>query len=209
MGDYIVFEGCLGAGKTTMAKFTAKHLTLHPLLENVTIHPFMTEFHNFNGAYALETELLFPIIHFHQLAQAHQRGLFNNSVVSDFSMEKDLIFCKANLLSKRDTQTFVSLWDSLRSRVPNPNLVIYLEASTHFLLSRIRARRRAFERLITFDYLDRLNKAYGVFMKSYVRSPVIKVDAESVCRLNSMETLEVIRGALKQGSVIGRAPSRV
>lgn len=183
MGKFIAFEGCLGAGKTTLASELPKYANVRPLIEDVNGHPFIRDFYRNKEAYALETELVFPIMHFHQLSEAAREGLFDGNVVSDFCMEKDLIFPLVTLKKENDRRIFKTLWSSLRKRVRTPDLVVFLDAPTEFLLKRVQQRGRDYENPITFEYLDEVNKEYKRFMKDdYDKSEVLILDASKLAK---------------------------
>lgn len=175
---YIAVEGCLAVGKTTMARELAKRLGAEVLTEDFSRHPFLDEFYIDPKANGLETELAFAIIHYHTIADAVRRGKFRKDVVTDFFYEKTWIFHQVTLSPKKDAQVFMGLWSSLRKRVPTPDLVVYLDARTEFLLKRLRRRAREYERPVTYQYLDAVNRAYRRFMSNYKASPVLQLEAE-------------------------------
>ncbi len=180
MASYIAVEGCLAVGKTTMALELSKKLKADLLLEDFSKHPFLPEFYRNPSANGLETELAFSIIHYHTIAGAARSGRFRHDLVSDFFYEKTMIFHKVTLSPRGDAKVFENLWTGLRERLPTPDLVLYLEAPTEFILKRVRMRDRAYERPVTYEYLDRVNKAYAKFMARYDKSRVVTLDAEKL-----------------------------
>lgn len=194
---YIVFEGCIASGKTTLASELSKHMNVKSIIENVHGHPFIKDFYQDQDAYAFETELIFPVMHYHQLSKAAKEGIFKQNVVSDFFMEKDLIFPLVTLKKKQDVEIFTTLWSSLRKRVRTPDLVVFLDAPTDFLLNRVRQRGRDYEKSITFEYLDEVNRAYKSFMKNgYDKSEIVTLDATKLAKSPSHAVSEV-RGMLE------------
>src|SRR4051794_32043403 len=102
----ISVEGCIGAGKSTTARLVAESLGWGAVLEQTSAHPFLDAFYSDTALYALETELAFVLVHYHQLHPLGRSARF----VSDFSPVKDLVFAEMNLPS-RDLTTFMQLYD--------------------------------------------------------------------------------------------------
>ena len=177
MPRYIVIEGCLGAGKTTLVMELSRRLDVKAFTEQVS-HPFIQEFYEDPLSTALETQLTFVVLHYHQIARAVRDEVFQGDVVSDFFFEKDLIFSKVTLNSREDVEILNHLWATLRARLPTPDLVLFLDAPTEFLFERIRRRARGYEAPIAFDFLEMLNNAYREFMTHYDRSETVVFDAK-------------------------------
>jgi len=180
--SYVVVEGCPASGKTTTAKELSTRLNTDLLLEASDSHPLLHDFYLDPKSNALETELEFVVLHYHQIANAVRQGIFRRNVVSDYFYEKDLIFPEVTLPAGRDSRIFESLWKSLRPKLPTPDFVLFLDAPTDFLIRRIRARGRIYEKPISFEYLDRINRAYEKFMKNYRGAPVVRLDATKLER---------------------------
>ena len=144
----------MGAGKTTLARKLAAVLSAQAVLEETARHPFIHEFYESPGSFAVETELSFLLLHYHQLLREKLRGAFSGSVITDFAFERDYVFAKLTLKETRDWKLFEAVYDELTSRTPQPDLLVYLRAPLDFLRQRIRRRGREYERQITPSYLE-------------------------------------------------------
>lgn len=204
MASYIAVEGCLAVGKTTMARELSRRLGIEVLHEDFSKHPFLPEFYVDPRANGLETELAFSIIHYHAIASAMRKGLFRTDVIADFFYEKTMIFHKVTLTPKKDAVVFESLWNSLRERLPTPDLIVYIDAPTEFLVKRVKQRGREYEKPITFEYLDKVNREYRKFMKTYKRSEVISVDAITLDTQNNPDPFGEVADSVRAKLGIGR-----
>jgi deoxyguanosine kinase len=151
---HIAIEGCIGAGKSTLARALAKRLDAELLEEATHLHPFLTKFYSDPRKYGLETELNFLLIHYHQLA--HQNA---SCLITDFTLGKDLVFARMNL-SGQDLDCFEALFSSLISRLKPPDEVILLDIPPSVCLARISARAKEAEYQISSEYLAKLRSAY-------------------------------------------------
>lgn len=155
LGHNIAIEGCIGSGKTTTAKLLAYMLKVNYLEEQSHRHPFLEAFYTDVEKYALETELAFVLIHFHQLV--HLETSFR--YVSDYTIEKDVLFAQMNLKGT-DLALFDTLYQHLKPRLRAPKLTIILDAPIDVLLRRIRQRGRSYETNMPPQYLGKLKNKY-------------------------------------------------
>jgi deoxyadenosine/deoxycytidine kinase len=204
MPPYVVIEGCIGVGKTTMAIELSKRLNANALIEDTSACPFITEFYIDPKSNALETELSFVILHYHQISNAMRNRLFEQTIISDFFFDKDLVFPRVTLERKEDIEIVTQLWKKLREKIPSPDIVVYLDAPTEFLYSRVKRRARAFELPMTFDYLDRLNRAYKEFMQGYDRCELVVLDGTKLDKDSHLDPFERVEQLLKDRLIIGR-----
>jgi len=195
MPSFIVFGGPLAAGKTTYAGRLAEHRGTRALMEAVANHPLIGDFYKDPVTYALETEMIFTIMHYHDVARAVKEGLFSEEVICDLFFDGVEAYTNYTL-SPKDRKAFLPLLRSLQERIPVPTQVFCLDASTGFLMDRVRERGRDYERYMTFEYLDGINAAFKSFIKGYRRSPVTILDAEALYRLSFRESMEVIESKL-------------
>lgn len=177
---YITIEGCIGAGKTTLARLLGRKIRAKVLLEATKKHPFIRDFYSKPQDYAFQTEMNFILIHYHQLQKAKQAGWFKSTVVSDFLFDKDWLFAMLTLGKHREFQLFKNTFDLFKTRIPSPDLVFYLRAPAKFLYQRIRSRGRDFERNISFEYLEKLNKKYDDFFSKYPKEKLVVFNAASL-----------------------------
>lgn len=162
----IVVEGCVGAGKSTVAKGLAVYRGSKTLLEKFEENPFLSAFYEDPVANATETEFAFLLLHFHQLRQ-HAAEIDKGEVVADFHLGKDLLYADSNLRDSKTSRIFRELHDDLAAQVAAPALMICLSASIDLLLERIRRRSRTFELKIDPGYYARINDAYEDFFRTY------------------------------------------
>jgi deoxyguanosine kinase len=162
----VVVEGCVGAGKSTVAKGLAAYRKSKVLLEAFEDNPFLPAFYEDPIGNALETEFAFLLLHFHQL-KSHKGLAANHELISDFHLAKDLVYADLNLMDARLKHTFRELYDLLNQQVPPPSVMICLSAPTELIVRRIRARKRDFELKIDLSYYSNINAAYERFFECY------------------------------------------
>jgi deoxyguanosine kinase len=195
MPSFIVFGGPLAAGKTTYAGRLAEYRKTRALMEVVANHPLIDDFYKDPVTYSLETEMIFTIMHYHDIVKAVKEGLFDQEVICDLFFDGVEAYTNYTL-SQDDRKAFLPLLRSLQERIPAPTQVFYLNASTGFLMDRVRERGRDYERYMTFEYLDGINEAFKAFIKGYRRAPVTILDAEELYHLSFRESMKVIESKL-------------
>lgn len=163
----IAIEGCLGAGKSTVANGLAALRGCTLLMEDFESNPFLRAFYEDPVGNALETEFAFLFLHFHQL-KGKADAASTSEVIADFHLGKDLLYADLNLKDVRAKRAFGDLYDLCMERTPQPGLLIFLSASTDLILERIRRRRRDFEQDVDPEYYAGINKAYEVFFAGYM-----------------------------------------
>ena len=178
---YIVVEGCIGAGKTTVARILAEKHKSTLLLEKFEENPFLDKFYVNKSAYALETELCFALIHYHQLKDALQQKK-HNSFITDFCIEKDTLFADMNL-SKRELGLFYSVYRFLSNQLKPPELMVCLHCTDELIIERITHRNRNKEDVTWADYFIKLNHLYEHFFE---RGPWKRIDVD----MNKMNFLQ-------------------
>jgi deoxyguanosine kinase len=160
----ISFEGCVGAGKTTLAEGLAAVRATQLLLEDFSAVPFLEEFHRDPVGCALETEFAFLLQHYHQLRLATRTG---GEIITDFTFAKDLLYAEMNMSHDQERSIFLDLFRVLEKRVPPVSLAVFISASDDLILHRIRERARSFELAIDPDYYRNMNAAYERFFSEY------------------------------------------
>lgn len=163
---YIAIEGCLGAGKSTVAKGLADYRGSKLLLEDFESNPFLRAFYEDPIANATETEFAFLLLHFHQLKNQVDSAQ-RSEVIADFHLGKDLLYADLNLNDRRAKRLFIELYELCLETTPRPGLMVFLSASTKLLLERIQARKRDFEMRIDTGYYAAVNATYEEFFKRY------------------------------------------
>lgn len=163
---FISVEGCVGVGKTTVAKGLADRRRSNLLLEDFESNPFLRAFYEDPIGNAIETEFSFLLLHFHQL-KSIANGAQASDVVADFHLGKDLLYAKLNLKDPRTGTLFRELYEALAESIPRVALMVYLSASTDLIVKRIRARKRDFELEINPEYYGQVNAAYEEYFAAY------------------------------------------
>lgn len=160
---YIAVEGCIGVGKTTVARLLTGKIQSHLVLERFEDNPFLKKFYEDPVKYALETELCFVLIHYHQLKEASelQKGDY---IISDFCIEKDKIFANLNIKGEY-FNLFKEFHNRLSNFLPQPDIMVCLHCTDELILQRIKERNREEETLIKADYFLKLNNYYEIFFK--------------------------------------------
>lgn len=181
---YIVVEGPIGVGKTSLAGRLAHSLGASLLLEEAQDNPFLERFYQNPRQAALPTQLYFLFQRARQLGALRQRDLFRPTRVADFLMEKDRLFAELTL-DDDELRLYQQVYHQLALDAPAPDLVIYLQAPVEVLLSRIHKRGLSHERLIETVYLQRLTDAYTEFFYHYSAAPLLIVNAADIDPVNN------------------------
>ncbi len=173
---FIAVEGPIGVGKTSLTKRLAESFNYEVLLELSDDNPFLDRFYQNPRQYALATQLFFLFQRAQQLQELRQDDMFEPVRVADFLMDKDKLFAELNL-DKDEFDIYMNVYRHLTINTPRPDLVIYLQAPTDILLTRIKKRGIHSEQLIEREYLDSLNNAYTEYFHYYDRSKLLIVNS--------------------------------
>jgi deoxyadenosine/deoxycytidine kinase len=189
--NYIVVEGPIGAGKTSLVHKLAASLGADTLLESASDNPFLPRFYQEPRRYALPTQLHFLFERSQQLRELAQTSLFNNGTVSDFLLDKDMLFARLNL-DDDEFALYQKVYADLAPQAPTPDLVIYLQAPIESLQARVKRRGIEFERGMAADYLRRLAASYSEFFHRYDAAPLMIVNSEHLNFADSDADLELL-----------------
>jgi deoxyguanosine kinase len=176
---YIVIEGPIGVGKTSLAKRLAKSFASELILEQAEENPFLEGFYRNRGQSALPTQLFFLFQRARQIEQIRQSDLFSPVRIADFLLEKDRLFAELNL-DPHELGLYTQVADTLELEPPTPDLVVYLQAPAQVLLKRVAARGIGYEQLIEPEYLERLGDAYARFFYDFDAAPLLIVNAATI-----------------------------
>lgn len=193
---YIAVDGPIGAGKTTLAKILAEDMGAHLCLEAAEKNPFLAEFYKDRERNAFKTQLFFLLNRYQQHLELRQRDLFAQSIVSDYTFAKDLIFAKVNL-SEDELALYNTVFNLLRERLPKPNLVIYTRAEPEVLLARIKKRGVEYEKPISEEYLEQLTESYNRHFMTYDETPLLVVDTSDQNYLEKPEDFQNLKRAIQ------------
>ncbi len=176
---YVVVEGPIGVGKTSLAMRLADAFGAQPLLEQPQENPFLERFYQSRKHFALPTQLFFLFQRARQMEQVKQSDLFSSGYVADFLLDKDRLFARANL-DDDELRLYEQVYAQMSLHLPVPDLVIYLQAPVDVLHERVRRRGTDYERQIDRDYLQLLADAYTRFFHHYTAAPLLVVNAERI-----------------------------
>ncbi|MEM1187612.1 MAG: deoxynucleoside kinase [Pseudomonadota bacterium] len=176
---YIAVEGPIGVGKTTLTRRLAETFNHEILLEDAHENPFLERFYRNRREAALATQLFFLFQRAQKMQELRQSELFSPVRVADFLIEKDPLFARVNL-DADEFELYEKVYEKLTLDAPTPDLVIYLQAPTNVLLSRIEQRGIRHENSIDTPYLERLNEVYSEFFLYYDEAPLLIVNASVI-----------------------------
>ena len=188
---YIVVEGVIGVGKTSLTKLLATHTNGRLNLEVVEENPFLAKFYQDRSAFAFQTQIFFLLSRYRQQQKLYQHDLFSSTLISDYLFAKDKIFANLNLADE-ELVLYNQMASILEQRVLRPDLVIYLQARTQVLLQRIQWRGRTFEQDMDAGYLDALNGAYSYYFHHYKDSPLLVVNTDNLDFVNVPRDFELL-----------------
>ena len=183
---YIVVEGPIGAGKTTLARFLAEELNCQSLLEQADDNPFLKKFYEEPGGYAFQAQLFFLLSRYRQQQRLAQQDALKQGMVADYLFAKDQIFAELNLEGDE-----LALYKQL----------FKLQARAEILMERLRRREREYERHITADYLERVAEAYRQHFYNYDETPLLVVESSEI---DIVQSSEEFAGLVREIKRMGR-----
>jgi len=176
---YIVIDGPIGVGKTTLAKKLATSFGSDLILEGPEDNPFLERFYNDPKGAAFQTQLFFLFQRAKQLQDINQDDMFQPVRIADYLMEKDRLFAELTL-DAEEYKLYCQVYEHVTINVPTPDLVVYLQAPVSVLQKRISNRGRNYEKTINNRYLSDLGESYARFFHDYNESPLLIVNAEDM-----------------------------
>ena len=188
---FVVVEGPIGVGKTTLAKKLSASFDSDLLLEGSDDNPFLERFYENPRAAALPTQLHFLLQRSRQLKEMKQEDMFSPVRVADYLIEKDRLFAELTL-DQDELDLYEQVYSGLTLDVPKPDLVVYLQAPVEVLLERIRKRGLSHEQMIEAAYLERLSDAYVSFFYQYTEAPLLIVNAADIDFANNEEDYRLL-----------------
>jgi len=188
---YIVVEGPIGVGKTSLVRKLGESLGSELLLEKAEENPFITRFYQNPRQYALSTQLYFLLQRAHQVQGFRQIDLFQSSHIADFMIDKDRLFAELTLTTD-ELKLYQQIYRHMTIDAPKPDLVIYLQAPTEVLRERITKRGIDYEQAIKDDYLTRLSELYTRFFYDYEESTLLTVNTQSIDLIDSEQDYQAL-----------------
>ena len=176
---YIVVEGPIGVGKTSLTKKLADYWQADTLLEEAENNPFLPKFYQDMERFALATQLFFLFQRVEQVRNLKQTDLFGRPTVADFILDKDPLFARLTL-SDQEFRLYQQIYAHLQPQTTPPDLVIYLQAPVDVLHERVRRRGVSYERPISEEYLEKLAESYSRYFYQYEASPLLIVNSENL-----------------------------
>jgi deoxyadenosine/deoxycytidine kinase len=197
MFRYIVIEGPIGVGKTSLAMLLAKEFNARCILEKPEENPFLPHFYQDRKKYAFQTQIFFLLNRFQQQKEISQLDLFNQITLCDYLFAKDRIFASLNL-DNHELALYEQIFQLLNGQIPSPDLVIFLQARPEVLLHRIKSRNVTYEKEIDLEYLKMLTEGYNYYFFHYDQTPLLVVNTSEIDFVNRKEDFDQLVREIKQ-----------
>ena len=193
---YIVIEGVIGVGKSTLTRLLARPFAAESLLEVVEENPFLQDFYGDRARYAFQTETFFLLSRYRQQQAVVRPLVGTRNLVSDYLFAKNRLFASQNLRGD-EWDLFLQLYNTLAERVQAPDLVVYLQADIDTLMGRIAQRDRPFERNMERGYIEGLSEAYDRFFAQYTESPILAIETDALNLVRDAEARAHVLGTIR------------
>jgi deoxyguanosine kinase len=197
--DFLVIEGNIGAGKTTLAKMLSEDLNSKLILEEFTDNPFLPKFYNEPVRFSFPLELSFLAERYNQLkTDLADRDLFCNMTIADYYFMKSLIFAQ-NTLAPDEYNLYRRLFDIIYEKLPKPDLYLYLHLPVELLLQNIKKRGREYEQMIEPGYLNIIQRGYFNFFAQQNDFPIIVIDTSNIDFIENSQDYNKIKNLILDG----------
>ena len=200
---YIVIDGPIGVGKTSLATLLAPELNARLIFERAEENPFLTDFYHDPARFRFQTQIFFLMSRFAQQEEFSQHDLFKQVTISDYLFAKDRIFAYLNL-NDHELALYEQIYKMIEPKVVRPDLVIFLQADTETILRRIKQRARPFEKEVSRDYIEAVNEAYSHYFFRYTETPLLVINTSDIDFVHNPQDLDdLIRQILsmRQGTL--------
>jgi len=194
--SYLVIEGNIGAGKTTLAKMIAEQHQAKLVLEQFADNPFLPKFYENQQQYSFPLEMAFLAERYNQLnRELSHFDLFSQFTISDYFFMKSLIFAQ-NTLQLDEYNLYRQFFSIIYDRMPKPDLYVYLHKDTDLLLQNIAQRGRTYETFITKEYLEKIAQGYFSYFRQQNDFPILIIDADGLDFVDRPEDFDKIVDAI-------------
>jgi len=200
---YLVIEGVIGAGKTTLAQLLTEVTNGRIVLEQFEENPFLERFYENRDRWAFQTELTFLASRFQQQKDLGARDLFHRVIISDYAFDKNRIFAHQTL-DGDELQLFETLYSIMEPNIPTPDLIVYLQSTPERLMENIRQRGRSYEQEMDPDYIESLHEAYDHYFRTYRKTPLLIVNASDIDFVEHDAHFNVILDAIVDADLDGQ-----
>jgi deoxyadenosine/deoxycytidine kinase len=177
--EYLAIDGVIGVGKTTLANMVVERFKGKAVYEEVEENPFLADFYQDPRRFAFQTQIFFLLSRYRQQQDIPQRELFHQLIVADYIFWKDKIFAYLNL-EDRELFLYEKIVTLLERDIPKPDLVVYLKSTPERVMQNIMKRGRYFERSMSYEYIQSLNKAYNNFFNHYTGTPLLIINTTTM-----------------------------
>lgn len=178
--QYLAVEGVIGVGKTSLVEILSKKFFAGKMMEKLEENPFLEKFYKTSGRNAFQVQLWFLLSRYRQIKEfTAQHSLFHQTIIADFMFAKDKIFAYTNL-DDDELMLYNKISEPLEQDLLKPDYIIYLQASTDVLMERIAQRGRPYEKNMSRQYIEELNKAYNHFFFHYSQSPLLIINTNDI-----------------------------
>lgn len=194
--QFLVIEGNIGAGKTTLANKLANEYNAKLIVEQFADNPFLPKFYKNQDRYSFPLELSFLADRYNQIKnEVFNLDLFHSFLIADYYFAKSAIFAQ-NTLKEDEYRLFRQIFDIVFESMPKPDLYVYLHANTEKLLRNIKKRGRDYEQEITPEYLEKIKNGYFHFFKQITSFPVLIIDVDNIDFVNNNDHYQLLKEAL-------------
>ncbi len=195
---YLAIEGPIGVGKTSLARLLGQELRARLVLEQVEENPFLSLFYRDPRRYAFQAQLFFLLARYRQLQALSQPDLFEQVVIADYIFPKDRIFASLNLATD-ELALYDQVYRLLNLDLPQPDLVLYLQADPEVLSERVKTRGQPYEKEMTWEYLVQVHQAYrDFFFCQYTATPLLIIQTGAIDFVHNRTDLEDLLHQIQQ-----------
>jgi len=200
---FIAIEGAIGVGKTTLSRLLSSRFQANLMLEVFEENPFLADFYSDRDTYAFQTQIFFLLSRYHQQQEVPDDLDSGESLIADYTFEKDALFARLNL-GGDELDTYFSVHNALAEKLRLPDLIVYLQAETSVLMQRIAHRDRPYERNMDQDYIHSLNQAYENFYgDQHSGAPVLRINTNDLNYVAKEKDLDWVENRIRQTLMLG------